>query len=198
MNVEVIGRQYNITPAVRKEVEAGLDKLTNILGESFKSKVILSVEKHRNLAEITIKRRAHDLVGLGESTDMRTAIGEALDHIEKQALKHNNRRRNIKRKGKADWKETPEGEQALTIAVGSTATTAVPVIVHKFPSETKTTEAHLTRSQDAVALRPMTVEEAVKECEFRDRDVFVFRDKKGRVNVLHRRKDGKMELIEAP
>ena len=198
MNVEVIGRQYNITPAVRKEVEAGLDKLTKILGESFKSKVILSVEKHRNLAEITIKRRAQDLVGLGESTDMRTAIGEALDHIEKQALKHNNRRRNIKRKGKADWKESPEGEQALTIAVGSTATTAVPVIVHKFPSVTRTTEAHLTRSQDAVALRPMTVEEAVKECEFRDRDVFVFRDKKGRVNVLHRRKDGKIELIEAP
>ncbi len=197
MNVEVIGRQYSITPAIRKEVEAGLEKLTRILGESFKSKVILSVEKHRALAEITIKRRAQDIVGLGESTDMRTAVGEALEHIEKQALKHNNRRRNIKRKGKADWKET-DGEQSLTIAVGTTSTTAVPVIVHKFPSETRTTEAHLTRSTDAVALRPMTVEEAVKECEFRDRDVFVFRDKKGRVNVLHRRKDGKMELIEAP
>jgi putative sigma-54 modulation protein len=197
MNVEVIGRQYNITPAVRKEVEAGLEKLTKILGDSFKSKVILSLEKHRNIAEITIKRRANDLVGLGESTDMRAAIGEALDHIEKQALKHNGRRRNIKRKGKADWKESGE-EQALTIAVGASPSTAVPMTVHKFPSVTRTTEAHLTRSQDAVALRPMTVEEAVKECEFRDREVFVFRDKKGRVNVLHRRKDGKIELIEAP
>lgn len=197
MNVEVIGRQYNITPAVRKEVEAGLEKLTKILGDSFKSKAILSVEKHRHIAEITIKRRAQDLVGLGEATDMRTAIGEALDHIEKQALKHNGRRRNIKRKGKADWKDTGD-EQALTIAVGASSTTAVPVMVHKFPSVTRTTEAHLMHSQDAVALRPMTIEEAVKECEFRDREVFVFRDKNGRVNVLHRRKDGKMELIEAP
>ena len=42
------------------------------------------------------------------------------------------------------------------------------------------------------------VEEAVKECEFRDRDVFVFRDGKGKVKVLHRRKDGKIELIEVP
>ena len=66
------------------------------------------------------------------------------------------------------------------------------------PAVSRTTEAHLIRSDDAVALRPMTLEEAVKECEFRDRDVFVFRDKKGRVNVLHRRKDGKIELIEAP
>ena len=44
----------------------------------------------------------------------------------------------------------------------------------------------------------MTVEEAVKEAEFRDRDVFVFRDRQGKVKVLHRKKDGKMVLIEAP
>jgi len=49
-----------------------------------------------------------------------------------------------------------------------------------------------------VALRPLTLEEAIKEAEFRDRDVFVFRDNQGRVKVLHRTKDGRMELIEAP
>ena len=53
-------------------------------------------------------------------------------------------------------------------------------------------------SNEAVALRPMTLEEAVKEAQFRDRDVFVFRDLKGKVKVLHRTRDGKMELIEAP
>ena len=41
-------------------------------------------------------------------------------------------------------------------------------------------------------------EEAVKEAEFRDREVFVFRDPEGKVKVLHRKRDGKMELIEAP
>ena len=74
----------------------------------------------------------------------------------------------------------------------------MPVVVHKFPHVSRTTEAHLVRTQDAVALRPMTIEEAVKECEFRDRDVFVFRDKRGTLNILHRTKDGKLELIEAP
>jgi putative sigma-54 modulation protein len=38
----------------------------------------------------------------------------------------------------------------------------------------------------------------VKEAEFRDREVFVFRDPEGRVKVLHRKRDGRMELIEAP
>jgi putative sigma-54 modulation protein len=196
MNVEYTGRQFEITPAIRKEVEAGLNKISKFLGETFKSKVILTAEKSRRIAEITIKRRNHPIVGLAESLDMSAAISEALGHIEKQALKHNGRKRDTKRMTKSKWKrEAPEVE--LTMAVGATSTTAVPVVVHKFPGNKKTSEAHLVRSEDAVAIRPMTLEEAVKECEFRDREVFVFRDKHGNVKVLHRKKDGKLELIEA-
>jgi putative sigma-54 modulation protein len=196
MNVEVTGRQFEITPAIRKEVETGLTKLTKILGENFKSKVILTAEKQRRIAEITITRRTHPIVALAESVDMSMAIGEALDRIEKQALKHNTRKRDIKRVTKAKWKTaTPEAEPQLV--VGATENTAVPVVVHKFPRNSHTSEAHLVRSPDSVAARPLTIEEAIKECEFRDREVFVFRDKAGQVKVLHRKKDGKLELIEA-
>ena len=199
MTVEYFGRQYEITPAVRDEVESGLGKLTKILGENFKSKVILTVEKHRSIAEITVKRRRGQLVGLAEATDMIVAVNQALEHIETQAIRHSGRRRNIHRKPKdKSWQAPVEAEADLQIAVGATSSTAVPVVVHKFPSIARTTEAHLVHSNDAVALRPMTVEEAVKECEFRDRDVFIFRDGKGKVRVLHRRKDGKIELIEVP
>lgn len=199
MNVEYFGRQYEITPAIRTEVESGLGKLTKILGDNFKSKVILTAEKHRQIAEITVKRRRGHLVGLAEATDMLVAVNQAIEHIETQVLKHNGRRRATHRKAKdKTWKAPVEADADAQIAVGATAATAVPVVVHKFPAVARTTEAHLVRSQEAVAMRPMTVEEAVKECEFRDRDVFIFRDGKGKVNVLHRRKDGKIELIEVP
>jgi putative sigma-54 modulation protein len=199
MTVEYFGKQYEVTPAVRKEVESGLTKLTKILGENFKSKVILTVEKHRNIAEITVKRRRGHLVGLAESTDMVVAINQALDHIETQVLRTNGRRRNTSRKAKdKSWQAPVEAEADVQVAVGTNAATAVPVVVHKFPSIARTTEAHLVQSTDSIAMRPMTVEEAVKECEFRDREVFVFRDPKGKVKVLHRRKDGKIELIEVP
>ena len=199
MNVEYLARQYEITPAVRDEVEDGLGKLCKILGESIKSKVILTNEKHRFIAEITVKRRRGQLVGLAEATDMVAAVGQALEHIETQALKSNGRRRATTRKAKdKSWKAPVEADAEAQITVGSNAKTAVPVVVHKFPSIARTTEAHLVKSSDAIAMRPMTIEEAVKECEFRDRDVFVFRDGKGRVKVLHRRKDGKIELIEVP
>ncbi len=199
MTVEYFGRQYEITPAVRDEVESGLTKLTKILGDNFKSKVILAVEKHRNIAEITVNRRRGHVVGLAEATDMIAAVNQALEHIETQVLRLNGRRRNTTRKPKdKGWQAPVEADAETQIAVGATSATAVPVVVHKFPSIARTTEAHLVPANDAVALRPMTVEEAVKECEFRDREVFVFRDGKGKVKVLHRRKDGKIELIEVP
>ena len=199
MTVEYFGRQYEITPAVRDEVESGLTKLTKILGDTFKSKVILTVEKHRHIAEITVNRRRGHVVGLAEATDMIAAINQALEHIETQVLRTNGRRRNTTRKPKdKGWKAPVEADAEMQIAVGATSATAVPVVVHKFPAIARTTEAHLVPNSEAVAMRPMTVEEAVKECEFRDREVFVFRDGKGKVKVLHRRKDGKIELIEVP
>ncbi len=82
--------------------------------------------------------------------------------------------------------------------VGLTERTAIPVAVHRYPAVASTTEVHLVRSDEAVAMRPMTLEEAIKEAHFRDRDVFVFRDPKGKVLILHRTRDGRMELIEAP
>ena len=199
MNVEYTGRQYEVTPAVRKQVEHGLGKLEKLFGSSFDSHVVLTLEKHRHIAEITINIRNHPILGIAEATEMSAAVGEALDKIDRQAIKYKGRWRAKKRQPrKTQWPKAAGKEQAKQMAVGSTASTAVPVVVHSFPSIAKLTEAHVVKSADSVAMRPMTLEEAVKEAEFRDREVFVFRDPEGRVKVLHRTKDGKMELIEAP
>jgi putative sigma-54 modulation protein len=198
MNVEYTGRQYEITPVIRKQVEHGLTKLTKILGDNFDSKVILATEKHRCKAEITVTIRSNPIVGLAEASEMLSAIGVALGHIERQAIKHRTRWRSLKRAARKKRAVKAEVEDEKRMAVGATAATAVPVVVHSYPAISRTTEAHLVRSTDSVALRPLTLEEAIKEAEFRDRDVFVFRDTAGKVKVLHRTRDGKMELIEAP
>jgi putative sigma-54 modulation protein len=202
MNVEYTGRQYEVTNAIRKEVETGLTKIRKILGDKFETKVILAVEKHRHKAEITISPRNGPLVGLAQAKDMSVAVNEALDHLEKQAIKYKTRWQSKKRAARKSeevnkWNGHSEQEEIQT-AVGLSEKTAVPVLVHKYPAVAKTTEVHLVRSDDAVAMRPMTLEEAIKEAHFKDRDVFVFRDPKGKVMVLHRAKDGKMQLIEVP
>jgi putative sigma-54 modulation protein len=207
MNVEYTGRQYEITPAIRKEVENGLTKIRKILHDKFDTKVVLTLEKKRHKAEITINPRNGPLVALAHAGDMNSAINEALDHLEKQAVKYTSKWRTKKRHNhKAESPKTPGAkrwngdspQESAAIAVGLTEKTSIPVVVHKFPAVAKSTEVHLIRSDESVAMRPMTLEEAIKEAHFKDRDVFVFRDPKGKVMVLHRTRDGKMELIEAP
>jgi putative sigma-54 modulation protein len=136
---------------------------------------------------------------------MSIAVNEALDHLEKQAVKYKTRWQSKKRSARKSeevkkWNgHSTTGDDAnVQPVIGLSEKTAVPVMVHRYPAVAKTTEVHLVRSDEAVAMRPMTLEEAIKEAHFRDRDVFVFRDPKGKVMILHRTRDGKMELIEAP
>ena len=200
MNVEYTQRNYELTPAIRKQIDNGIKKLAKILGDNFEAKVILVVEKHRNKTEITLSSRNRgQIVGVAISpVDMTSAVTEALDRIETQAIKNKGRWRNLKRKPKDKSYTGEEKLPARASAAAASAVTTVPVAVHSFPNVARTTTAHLVRSEDSVALRPMKLEEAIKECEFRDREVFVFRDPKNDVKVLHRRKDGKLELIEVP
>ena len=197
MNVEYTARKYTITPNIRKEVETGLSKIRKILGDRFETKVILAVEKRRHKAEITINPPNGPIIGLAQTTDMKSAVNEALDHLQRQALKHKTKWLSKKRKAvkKFDGQSLEENLEAV---IGLAENTTVSVLVHKFPSVARTTEVHLVHSRDSVALRPMTLEEAIKETHFRDKDVFVFRDPHGKLMVLHRTRDGKMELIEAP
>ncbi len=201
MNVEYTGRQIEITPAIRKQVDSGLKKMSKVIGDNFEAKVILTVEKHRQLAEITLtSRNRNALVGLGESKDMVSAVDDALEHIERQLLKSKARSRNLKRQPKKEKEfAIQDVTVAMQVAAGMKSGAAIPVAVHSFPPKARTHEAHIIPSNEAVALRPMTLEEAVKEAEFRDQDVFVFQERKsGKTTVLHRRNDGKVELIEVP
>jgi putative sigma-54 modulation protein len=203
MTVEYTGRHYEVTPANRKEIEAGLAKIEKILRGKCEGKAVLAVEKHRHKAEITISSRVGALVGLAQANDMTVAIGQALDHLEKQALKNKTRiiskkRRNKDKKWNGEAAEGSPGAKTAEAAAAVSVSPTVSMVVHKFPAIAKSTEVHLVRSDEAVAIRPMTLEEAIKEAHFRDRDVFVFRDPKGKLMILHRTREGKMELIEAP
>src|SRR5579859_6590829 len=141
MNVEHTGRQYEVTNAIRKEVETGLTKIRKILGDRFETKVILAVEKHRHKAEITISPRNGPLVGLAQAKDMSIAVNEALDHLEKQVIKYKTRWHSKKRSARKSeevkkWNghSTTSDDTSLQPAIGLSEKTAVPVMVHKYPA----------------------------------------------------------------
>lgn len=215
MQVECTGRQFTITKSLRSIAEEGIERISKLLGKISGAHVVLTAEKYRHIAEVTVKTRATKLVALCESTlGMEHVLRDALAKTEAQALRHKNKLRSQKRQPKEEKQLAAppvararsgksSGQPAQQSAAGRTngrsrAASAAPVTVHSFPSRESLPEPHIVRSLDSVALRPMTIEEAVKEAEFRDREVFVFRDNQGNLKVLHRKRDGKMELIEAP
>ncbi len=212
MDVEYTGRQTTVTKKLKLQVEAGLERIAKIVGSSGNVHVTLCTDKYRHIAEITVQTRNQKLVARCEATEMVVALHDGLDKLEKQAIRHKKKYTTIKRHPKTDAKASAVakaesngagkiGSEAVAVKVvtkNSVGRKAVPMLVHSFPSKSPLAEPHVARSNDGVALRPMSLEEAVKEAAFRDRDVFVFRDHEGQVMVLHRKRDGKMELIEVP
>src|SRR5215471_1158630 len=144
MNVEYTGRQYEITPAIRKEIQTGLNKIKKILGDRFEAHVILSVEKHRHQAEITITPRNGPIVSVAKAKDMVSAANEALDHLEKQALKYKTKWLSKKRKAGKKFNGQEIQEEPEPVA-GDPQKTSVALTVHKFPAVAKTTDVHLVR-----------------------------------------------------
>jgi putative sigma-54 modulation protein len=208
MDVEYTGRQTTITKKLKSQAEAGLARIAKIVGSSGSAHVILSTDKYRQIAELTIQTKHYKLVTRCEATEMEAALRDALETIERQGIRQKKKFGTIKRHPKADVKDanadgalprTRKASVPLKVATKtSVGRKAVPMLVHSFPSHSPLAEPHVVRSTDGVALRPMSLEEAVKEAAFRDRDVFVFRDHGGQAMVLHRKRDGKMELIEVP
>ncbi|MGB6131075.1 MAG: ribosome-associated translation inhibitor RaiA [Acidobacteriaceae bacterium] len=220
MQAEYTGRQVTITPALRRLGDEGIERIARVLPKVVGAHIVLTSEKYRKTADVTVKMRAGKIVGFAESNNMETALREALNRAESQAIRSRKRIAAIKRQPKEEklqqeilpvrsrrsvraGAEDRESDAAGTAAAGKSngkrpAKAVVPVTVHTFPAKRPIAEPHVVRSADSVALQPMTIEEAVKEAEFRDRDVFVFRNPAGTLCVLHRKRDGKMELIEAP
>ena len=98
MRIDFTGRQIDIGPDLRQYTEERLRKLARLLGDRAEMHVILTAEKHRRMAEITLKFGDHTLVGVEETGDARTSINGALDKLERQAVRFFERRRARKRR----------------------------------------------------------------------------------------------------
>ena len=100
MQTEYTGRQMSITHKLRTQATAGLERIERVVGRTAKAHIILTTEKYRQMAEVTVNTRKHDIVGIAESTVMEAALQDALDKAEKQALKHKEKMVGRKRNGR--------------------------------------------------------------------------------------------------
>ncbi len=220
MEVEYTGRQTVVTDELRTLAGPFLSRLEKMLGRDMSAHVVVTAEKHRQMAEVTVKSRKHELVGLSETpASLESALRQALEKAEAQAIRFKEKRATQKRLPK-DEKSTVEtalarpgkakrtgllatADSPLDEALGLQPDGA-PASLAEAPARNGNSgkaaepEPHVTRSIDAVALRPMSLEEAIKELETSNRDIFVFRDRAGLIRILHCKRNNTLELIELP
>jgi putative sigma-54 modulation protein len=209
MEVELTARHVRVSKALRAQAEEGMDRIARILGRTTSANVIFRVQRHLQIVELTIKARLQTIVAAGQADTMESALRAALAHAEHQALRYRDKNLARKRLPKEEKmltappvarpKARPAAPEELSSnGKASNAKARASIAVHSFPANAAVVEPHVLSSVEAIAIKPMTIEEAVKDAEFRDRDLLVFRNPGGDLYVLHRRRDGQMELVEIP
>jgi putative sigma-54 modulation protein len=179
MKITYTGRQVEVAPAQLKKLQDRFSKIGKLLDgkEERDAHVVLSLERKIHKAEATVNYYNHQLVGVGSSADLFTAIHLAAEKLEKQCVKARTKWRDAKRMPR---KSAPEVE------------TEKPV-----PAESENDGGRqVYKIKPAQRRKPMTVEEAVLEMD-KSRDYLVYRDAQtDKVSVLLRRRDGHFDLVE--
>jgi putative sigma-54 modulation protein len=172
MYIDFTGRQVEVSPDLRRYTQERLRKIVRLLGGQFGVHVILTAEKHRRIAELTLKFHDHTVVGIEETGDIRISINGAIDKLARQALRLIDRRR-TKRRPK------PTSVVLLNVLGG--------------PDH----DDHRIVHSERLPLKPMSVAEAVDALDRSHAGAVVFRNPESeRVNVIYHRPDGHLGLIE--
>ena len=104
MQIEYTGRHTTITTKQKTQAEAGLARIGEMMERTCSAHVILTVDKYRQIAEITTLCPGQTLVATCESTEMEVAIHDALAKLEQQWVRHNQKHTAMKRHPKVDMK----------------------------------------------------------------------------------------------
>jgi putative sigma-54 modulation protein len=192
MNLQVTGRNLDVTPPIVEYAERKLSRLDKHLSESTQVELELAVERNPSIAEsqvaeATIWTKGPVLRARETSTDMYASIDLMVDKLERQVKKYKDRRQ----RGRTRHRGQP-------LAADAVATLE--------PDEDDGELGALdgTGSQEPVLvktkrfnMKPMHPEEAALQLDLVGHDFFVFLSSETeQVAVLYRRRDGNYGLIE--
>ncbi|WP_303785718.1 ribosome hibernation-promoting factor, HPF/YfiA family [Azovibrio restrictus] len=88
MNLQISGHHIEVTPALREYVEAKLGPVINHFDRVTGVNVILSVEKLKQKAEVTLHVPGKDIFVESSEDDLYAAIDSMFDKLDRQVLKH--------------------------------------------------------------------------------------------------------------
>ena len=173
MRVTVTGRHLKLDDDIRSYAEKKVRKAETYFDHIIEAHMILSAEKHRRTAEVTLSAKRVTFHAQEETENIYASIDGAMEKVDVQIRKYKEKISDRKHRAK---------EITVSIEEDSTAiASAEPRIikVNKF------------------APKPMTTQEAAMQMTLLGDDFLVFSNSRtDQVNVVYKRKDGNYGWIE--
>lgn len=168
MQVMVTFRHTKPTAGLRQHAIDRVERVSKFIRRPIEAHVILSVVKHRHVAEVQVKANHLNITAKEETADLYSAIDLAVSKLERQAKKH-------------------AGKVKSHKGVDSTVASAP-------RSEVK---APIVMRARRVVVPSMPVDDAVLELDGAKTAFFLFENTaNGALSMIYRRDDGKYALIE--
>lgn len=115
MKVQITARHYRVSDALQQNIQDEMDRLERFYDRVTKCHVILTEEdKTRRIAEITIGASGRTIVGKANAEIMGKAIDEAIEKVERQ-LKKFNEKKHTHRPAQKGPAEEAEGEEEYAL-----------------------------------------------------------------------------------
>lgn len=177
MQVIVTFRHFEANDAVKNYAKEKILKLKKYLERPVEARVVLSVEKFRNIAEATITGDGYTINGMEKTDDMYSAIDKLVSKLERQIIKHRD-----KTKPRRSNSSSQNFRYRMNVLASESSGVGQDTRIIK---------------SDEHSAKPMSLEEAILRLNAGENDFFIFTNSdSGSMNVVYRRKDGNYGLIE--
>lgn len=188
MSITISGRNLDVTSALKSHVEEKFDRLRSHFETDINADVVLSVEKHRHIADVTMHVNGLHVHGRESTGDMYSSVDDVINKLEKQIRKYKSRITSAQHRHRMPLHEVEHHVLELTESLEME-----PEV------EAAVASAHRVIDRETMEVTPLTVDEAVLQLELRDYDFLVFSNSEsGKVNVLYKRGGDHYGLIVPP
>ncbi|MFQ5532527.1 MAG: ribosome hibernation-promoting factor, HPF/YfiA family [Candidatus Methylomirabilales bacterium] len=170
MQIYLTGRNLEVTEALRRYAVEKVERLQRYMDKITSAHIVLSLQKYRQIAEVTLRVRDLTIRGEESTADLYSSIDLVVEKLGRQLRKY---------KGKI-LSHASRGERSQGMMVS--------------PAEDEAPRVVKTKR---FAVKPMAVDEAVLQMDLLGHDFYVFRNAQtDEFNVLYRRHEGDYGLIE--
>lgn len=172
MNFIVSGKNITVTEALKNYATSKVGKIEKFFNKDSEVHITMSVQKNRQIVEVTVKFNGLVLRGEEASEDMYASIDKVVDVLEKQIIK--NKTRLTKKLHEAAFKTSGLSE-----------------------SHEEKEEDYKILKEKKFDVKPMNIEEAILQMNLLGHEFFMFRNSDSeKINLVYKRKDGNYGLIE--